>query len=165
MPVAWGCPGPSPAEVSCALRFPCVQNPLDMLSKSLYSISMKTLGNLLGSAARTEILRVMSYQSQPIGLRHLARLADIYPRSAELALKALVQEELLLRTQIEKRVLYELNRDHPSTPVLLAIFRAVDKANTSARCNSLKNRAKAILPALRDATRLLRNTRSMQHAT
>ncbi len=126
---------------------------------------MKTLGRLLGSAARTDILRVLSRATTPIGLRHIARLADVYPRSAQLALDALVREALVTRTRVGQRRLYAVNQDHPDVPVLRAVFAAAELAGIRARNRAIQDRARKILPAIRDATRLLRNTRSMRDAT
>ncbi len=73
---------------------------------------MKSLGNIFGTVARTDILRALYYQPEPVGLRYLARIADIHPHSAELALAALAHEQLVIYGKVGRRKLYELNMRH-----------------------------------------------------
>jgi len=135
------------------------------MSNKLYSMLMKALGKLLGSAARTEVLRVLTCQPSPVGLRHVSRIAGIHPRSAELALKALVSEKLVKRNRRSGRSLYEMNHGHPDMPVLEAVFGAVARAATGERCSSLHQRARAILPFIEEATRMLTCARRSRHVT
>ena len=110
---------------------------------------MNTLGHLLGSTARTDILRVLSYDVGPIGLRPLARLAGVHPRSAELALRTLVGEGLVLRRQAGKRPVYERNEGHPEADVLQSIFQAAALARVRQLSKELQTRARGILPRRR----------------
>ena len=124
---------------------------------------MKTLGELLGTAARIEVLRVLTCQPHPLGLRHLARRAGIHPRSAELALKSLVNETLVNRTQTDTRALYEMNRSHPDVPVIEAVFAAAAHAAIRQRNASLQAKARRILPFIDEATRMLASARGGPH--
>ena len=133
------------------------------MSNKLYSNGMKTLGDLLGSAARTEVLRVLNYQPGPVGLRQVAWRAGIRPRSAELALNALVDEKLVSRRRTATRALYEMNQGHPDVAVLEAIFAAAARAVISQRSPSLHKRAQGILPFIAEATRMLDRSKSPGH--
>ena len=132
---------------------------LAMLSKYLYSIAMKRLGSLLSSAARTEILRTLAYQPEPVGLRQAARIAGVLPRSAELALAGLVKEKLVTRKRSATRMLYRLNQDHADVPVLEAVFAAAAQGFIRAQNRLLGERTTAILPFIREASRMVARAR------
>jgi hypothetical protein len=124
---------------------------------------MKTLGRLLGSAARTDILRTLVCQPGAVGLRQVARIAEVHPHSAELALAGLVREGLVRRRRINSRAVYEVNRSHADVAVLEAVFLAVARAVSSLRSRSLDERSKSILPFIRQATRMLAHARETKH--
>ena len=116
---------------------------------------MKKLGQLLGSATRTELLRVFMYQPAPVGLRFAAHLAGVHPHSAELALKRLVQEDIVCRQQHFGGPLYELNRKSADCNVLKAVFEAERCSRLKQRAAALQHRAAAILPFIEEANRML----------
>ena len=124
---------------------------------------MKSLGILLGSAGRTEILRTLMCQPGSVGLRQVARLAGVHPHSAELALAGLVREGLVRRRRTSSRALYGLNRSHADIAVLDAVFLAAARAVTCERNRSLGKRARSILPFIRQATRMLTHARENRH--
>lgn len=116
---------------------------------------MRSLGNLLGSTARTELLRVLAYQSNPLGLRQAARLAKVLPRSADLALRGLVNDGLVLCRKTRARNDYLMNHDHPETKILIAVFDAEATARLQAKQCELNERAQRILPFIEEATAML----------
>ena len=124
---------------------------------------MKKLGDLLGSPARTEVLRALMCQPAPIGLRHAARIAAIHPHSAELALAGLARDRLVRRERSDHRIRYALNRDHEAMPVLEAVFAAAARALIRARSRSLGARARGILPFIEQAQRMLACARANRH--
>ena len=124
---------------------------------------MKTLGGLLTSAGRTEILRALMHQPGPVGLRQLARIAGVHPHSAELALAGLIRDRLVRRRRSVAGPLYDLNRNHADIAVLGAVFLAGAQAVTTARSRLLDKRAKSLLPFFRQATRLLAHARGTRH--
>ncbi len=124
---------------------------------------MTSLGTLLSSAARTEILRVLWYQSAPVGLRALARIAGVLPRSAELALDALVDEKRVTRTRDASGPCYALNRRHPDVELLDAVFMAAARATIARRSHTLEKRAARLLPFIREAGRMVALARSARH--
>jgi hypothetical protein len=120
---------------------------------------MKRLGALLGSAARTEILRALLYQPDAIGLRQAARIAGVLPRSAQLALAGLVAEDLVNREKTADQVNYRLNRAHPASAVLQAVFDAATRESIRADSRQLNKRALALLPFMREARQMLNHAR------
>jgi len=136
-----------------------------IMSNILYSYSMKSLGQLLGSAARTDVLRVLNCQPEAVGLRHVARIAGVHPRSAELALAGLVREHLVMRKRTGSRVLYSMNRGHPDTPILESVFEAAAQEAIRQRRPTLQIQAGTILPFIRQATRMLAIARKNRHVT
>lgn len=124
---------------------------------------MKTLGALLVSAGRTEILRALVCQSDPVGLRQVARIAGVHPRSAELALAGLLRENLVISRPVASRAQYELNRSHEDAAVLEAVFLAAAREITIVRSRSLKERARRILPFIREARRMIDHARGSRH--
>jgi len=113
------------------------------------------LGALLASPARIEVLRALVCQPGSAGLRQVARIAGVHPHSAELALAGLIRERLVKRERTPSRVLYTLIREHADVPVLEAVFTAAAQVSIKARSRSLNERARAILPLVRQATRML----------
>lgn len=116
---------------------------------------MKTLGQLLGSAARADVLHVLYCEPEPVGLRHVARLAGLYPRSVQLALAGLVDDCLVVCDRTGARPLYQLDRNHSDAPILAAVFRAVAEARIRSRCSCVQDRAQSILPFINEAMRML----------
>ena len=124
---------------------------------------MKRLGCLLNSTARTEVLRALACQPDAVGLRQAARIAGVLPHSAELALAGLVREKLVRRKRSSTRVLYRLNRDHADIPMLEAVFAAAAQGCIQAQSRLLDERARTILPFIREAGRMLTRARRTRH--
>lgn len=124
---------------------------------------MKTLGMLLNSAGKTEILRALMYQPGLVGLRQVARIARVHPHSAELALAALIRDGLVKSRKIRNGALYELERSHEAANVLEAVFTAAAQGFTQARSRTLNDRSKSILPFIRQAGKLIARARESRH--
>ncbi len=105
------------------------------------------------------------YQPAPAGLRSLARLAGAHPRSAELAIKALVKERLVKKTRHTAGPRYALNRKHPDARTLDAVFTAAARAVVFNRSQQLNQRAARILGFIREADRLLTHAKGPGHET
>lgn len=118
---------------------------------------------LLRSAARTEILRALACQPDSLGLRQAARIAGVLPRSAELALEGLVRDKLVTRKRSAARVFYRLNQDHADVPMLEAVFAAAAQGFVRTQNRSLDERARAILPFIGEAGRMLTRARRSRH--
>ena len=124
---------------------------------------MATLGKLLGTAARTEVLQVLLNQPGALGVRPTARIAGIQPRSAELALKALAAEGLVCTTQTRRGPLYEMNRAHPQTQLLADVFAGVAEAFIRQRRATLSTRGRTFLPFMAETTRMLARAKQSRH--
>lgn len=124
---------------------------------------MKTLGKLLGSSARTDILCALCYQTEAVGLRQVARIADVQPHSADLALQGLVREKLVTCVKSSARNAYRLNHHHPHSSVLLAMFDAVARAKRDIGRPALSKRALILLPFIEEAKAMLSHARKGGH--
>lgn len=124
---------------------------------------MKTLGSLLSSAGKTELLRALIYQQGSVGLRQVARIAAIHPHSAEMALDALVREGLVRRRRTSTRVLYEMVWSHEDVTVLKDVFAAAETGFIRARSCILAERARSLLPFIKQATRMITHSRESRH--
>lgn len=133
------------------------------MSNLLYTYCMKTLGKLLNSEAKTEILRVLVYQSGPVGLRQAARLAGIHPHSAEVALSALVRTGLVKHRRSPHRARYELVRNHADAAVLEAVFLAATRCSIAAQRRTLDERARQLLPFIEQAVIMIARSRECHH--
>ena len=120
---------------------------------------MKTLGRLLGSSARTDILRALCYQTEAVGLRQAARISGVLPHSADLALQGLVREKLVTCVKSAARNAYRLNHHHPDSSVLLAMFDAAARAKRDAQHPALNRRALTLLPFIEEAGAMLSHAR------
>ena len=121
---------------------------------------MQSLGTLFSSKARTEILRVLHELGNAAGIRQVARLADVYPRSAERVLAQLVSEKLALCRKSKGQKVYSLNHDHPDAPVLAAIFQAANRVSIQHASTTLHDRAASILPFITETSTMLKRARS-----
>jgi hypothetical protein len=126
---------------------------------------MRNLGDILGAATRAEILRALYYQPEPVGLRYLARIAGVYPHSAELALKALVKEQLVNCDRGRSRALYGLNLNHADADLLEAVFSASERVIIERNNRGLNERAGLIFPFIGSASRMISHAKGVTHVT
>ncbi len=133
------------------------------MSNTLYSNHMKSLGMLLNSAGKTEILRALVYQPGPVGLRQVARIAGVHPHSAERALASLIREGLVKRRTVGNGVRYNLERGHEAAQVLESVFTVAVNGFTQVRCRTLSERSKSILPFIAQARRMITRARESRH--
>ena len=132
-------------------------------SNVLYTFEMKTLGRLLNSEGKTEILRVLVNLPGPVGLREAARLARIHPHSADVALAALGRAELVKHRRSTGRAHYELVRDHEDVAVLEAVFTAAANGFIAARCKTLNQRARQLFPFFKQARTMITRAKANHH--
>ena len=133
------------------------------MSKKLYIYSMKTLGMYFGSPSQTELLRALVCLPRPVGLREVSRIAGIHPHSGELALSVLIRKGLVKRRKTSGRTFYVLDRGHEDAVVLEAVFRAASQGFTRIRSRLLNDRARRILPFIKEASRLIARAREVRH--
>ena len=120
---------------------------------------MSVMSKLPLATSRSEILRALYYRSAPIGLRPLARVANVQLRSAQWALKSLASEGWVVKSLDRKRYVYELDRSHKEFHALQAVFKAASKAFIESRSNALQERAAQIVPFIEEVGQLVRNAR------
>lgn len=120
---------------------------------------MKTLGQIFTSKARTNLLRFLHYQPEPVGVRCASRGADVALRSAQLALLGLVKEGLVLRKYRGQRPVFELNSNHSAVEMIACVFEAATEARICQHSRSLDSTAQRILPFIEQATDLLATAR------
>lgn len=108
---------------------------------------------------------MLYYQPDAIGVRPLARIAGLLPRSAELAIPSLVEEQLVIRQFRHAAPLYVLNRNHAAYGLLAAIFSAATKATIIERSRKLSGKAMAILPFIAEAGEMLACGKRSLHVT
>lgn len=97
---------------------------------------------------------MLTHHPHPVGLRYVARLANIHPHSAELALAGLVRDNLVTRSCPASRPQYALNREHAAFPLLKAVFRSAAEVTIGERGQTLADRAKTILPFIEKSRRM-----------
>ena len=125
---------------------------------------MKPLGDLLSSKARTDILRALCVLPNPPGIRHLARLTRLHPRSVELALHALSEEGMVSRSPSKGRASrVKMRRGHEAYPRLCALFEADDLAEIANRPPALDKKAPAICAFMDEGHRLIHHGRRSLH--
>lgn len=135
------------------------------MSNILYTIAMNSLGQLLRSRARVEILRALHHQPDAVGLRHLARLAGVHPHSVEVALASLLKEKLVMCKRTSNRPLYGMNRAHPDAFTLAAVFSAAARAQVMIRNRTLNDRARTMLSFSGEANRMIAHARRSRRVT
>lgn len=123
---------------------------------------MKALGDLFGSAAKTEILRALYHQPDAIGLRQLARIAGVGVRSAELALASLEKAKLVRRQHKRDRPSYAMVRTGGRAAILSEVFDAAAVASIREGSRSLGPRARIILPFIRQVSHMLDHARGVE---
>ena len=109
------------------------------------------------------MLRALYYQAKPVGLRSLARLAEVHPHSAERMLKELVKEGVVRRSITGSRAMYRKNTAHHDWYTLKAVFTAADESVRKVRAGQLNERAKNLLPFMEEAHAMLKEARGSQH--
>lgn len=142
---------------------PWIRILLPKVSNILYSYPMKTLGMLLDSEAKTEVLRALMYQPGPVGLRQVARIAGVHPHSAEVALAALARDGLVKCQRTAGRFSCQWVHEHEDNVVLEAVFTAAARGFVECRNRALEIRAKALLPFITSTTRMINRAREARH--
>ena len=126
---------------------------------------MNSVRHILGASARFDVLQALYYQIHPVGLRRLARLANVHPHSAERMLKDLVKEKVVRRKKSGAHTMYTKNTNHEDWATLKAVFDAADQSVRDLREARLNERAKTLLPFIEEARPMLKTARKHRHVT
>ena len=134
------------------------------MSKVLDSIDMYLLGDVFSSKARTEVLRGLCVSTKPVGLRKLARITGLRPRSVELALNGLQQQGLVERVSCsEHSDGYCIQNGHQMTDRLRAVFLADLKEELHERSALLAERGLGLCDFMDEGLALVMRGRRSLH--
>jgi len=120
---------------------------------------MTSLGAILGPPGRIEIIRDLYYQPDTTSLRQLARLADVHPHTAELVLRGLVTERLVVRRRSASRVFYTKNVRHSDWLVIGRVCDGADSALRQMKRPQYNQQARTLLPFIEETTKMLAKAR------
>lgn len=84
---------------------------------------MSDLTDIFSSKASVKVLRFLSFQSQPVPLRHISDLTDLPVYSVQHCLRALLIEEFITEKKKGQYRLFSLNQKHKSYDFLIDVFR------------------------------------------
>ena len=120
---------------------------------------MKSLGTLLKSPARIEVMRALSSLDVPLGVRPLAVLAKTHPYATLQALRELVEEGVMEKCGTRTRPVYRLDDRSADVSRLRAVFQADRDLRMRADGESLSRRARALMEFNQKALGMLRTAR------
>lgn len=83
---------------------------------------MKNIFDIFTSKARVMILRTLYYQKQAIPLRHVSSISNLPIFSVQNAINSLADEKLIIKTEEDNNILFELNKEHPLYGILEQFF-------------------------------------------
>lgn len=82
----------------------------------------KNIFDIFTSRAKIITLRVLYYQNQAVPLRHISSISNLPIFSVQNAINSLMGENMLIKTEKDSNVLFELNKNHCLYGVLGQIF-------------------------------------------
>ncbi len=91
---------------------------------------MKLLNKILSSHAKIDVLRVVYFRGDGVSGRKISQLGEINPRSCQLALKELVDMNLLIRKGSFNQYTFHFNKNHLLfKEVVVPLFEGERKAS------------------------------------
>ena len=120
---------------------------------------MNSLGQLLKSPTRIEVLRALFSVDFPLGVRALAILAHAHPYAASRVLAELVEEKLVEKTKSQTRPAYRICTNHPEALRLQRFFDADRETLRGQDEEDLSRRAQAFFNFNRQALQMLGQAR------
>lgn len=88
----------------------------------LYTLIMNSIFDIFSSPAKAKILNVLYFQVQPIPLRHIAYISGLPVFSVQNAVRSLLDDELINKSEEDNYVLFELNKVNPFYDILRQFF-------------------------------------------
>lgn len=134
------------------------------MSKNLDNKGMAYLAAILSSKARVEVLSQLCLLQNPVGLRKLARICGLHPRSVELALAGLIEEERVSKDSKRENPSYVFNWSHKDAIRLQKVFETDTAEVLKQRSLTLQSRAEILCSFIDDGLELLERGRSSLHA-
>jgi len=126
---------------------------------------MKSIGSILKSGARADILHVLFYAHTAVSLRQLARLADVHPHSAEMVMDDLLKDHLVKRRKTSARCFFWKDSDNPDWLIIGGVCRGAEQAHQLSKQPALNKRALLILPFIEEAGSMLFKARKNRRVT
>ncbi len=120
---------------------------------------MVSLGQLLKSPVRIDVLRSLFSVEVPLGLRPLARMSQAHPYATSRVLQDLVEETLVEKTSSLTRPTYRICAKHPHASRLRRIFEADRETCVLQEQEDLSRRAQAFVEFNRKALQMLKQAR------
>lgn len=117
------------------------------------------LSTLFRGQAHFKVLELLSTRIQPVRLRTLADLSQMYVRSIQLALSFFVKERVVTRARISGRIVYSLNEAHPQYLVLRGLFSFIADASARDLNLDLDKKAQEALLFSESAMKLFRSVK------
>lgn len=124
---------------------------------------MNSLGKLLKSPARIEVLRALCALDIPVGVRALAVLARSHPYATSRVLAELVREDLVEKTAARTRPGFRMRNHHPEAARLRALFASDRETLRQRDAEELSKRAKSFLNFNCRALRVMDQARRSLH--
>lgn len=119
----------------------------------------EALSELFAYPSRTEVLETLFYQPGELGLRQIATVANVYVRSAELALGDLHRAGLVRRRRRGNRLMFALNRRHLAYQLIHDVFRAAEARRLKDRAEKTGKSERDILVFVSAALEMAENAR------
>jgi DNA-binding IclR family transcriptional regulator len=120
---------------------------------------MVSLGQLLKSPVRIDVLRSLFSVEVPLGLRLLARMSQAHPYATSRVLQDLVEETLVEKTSSLTRPMYRICAKHPHASRLRRIFEADRETGVLQEQEDLSRRAQAFVEFNSKALQMLKQAR------
>ncbi len=103
---------------------------------------MKRIFDLFTSSAKIGVLRTLCFQSCPIPLRHVASFSDQHVFSVQKALRSLVADGMVIMTERDNNVLFEMDKKNARYDLLRQFF--ILEAHSRIREEAERYSAKAV---------------------
>lgn len=108
------------------------------------------------SKAKSQVLEILYYHSEPIHLRLIHKLSDLSIHAIDLAVKELEALGVLKTSLYKNKKEYLLNTKHKDYQLLHTVLRAVKEFNNSLRIKTYNRKAKTTLEFINDASKLIK---------
>ena len=120
---------------------------------------MFDLDQIFSSKAKIKVLRVLYYHSEPLLLRHVARIADLPVYSIQRALKQLLDDQIIIKKKKKHYTYYTLNKNHPSYEFIVDIFKLQIEYQGRSRSKLYHDKAKRVLKFSDSSIKMLRKAK------
>lgn len=124
---------------------------------------MLNISDIFTSKARVRILRTLAFQGEPLPLRHIAAVSDLPVFSVQNAAQSLTADGILLKTERENNVLFELDKNSEIYDLLLQIFLLEARYRISKEARKNFRKAARVLEFANSASAIFRSAKKRDH--